>query len=282
MTKGEVDRDPAEPPRIRAGKDNRVPLYHQIYLILRSKILDGEFRPGDYLPGERDLERMFQVSRITAVRALNELAAAGLAVRERGRGTRVQFVERGIVSRGPASRGEDKDIHRGTTHEVFSALRRVDGARVTVFEYDYVEASPAVAEALDVAAGTSVQHAARVWRVGGKPFNFVITYVPVEVARHWTREDLERAPLGELMERHGIIVSLLRERVTATLADAALSERLEVSLGSPLLKIYRTAYDQDRRPVEYLIGYYPPDRYQYEAIMPRAGGSGREMPRGRE
>ena len=61
----------------RLSTQNRTPLYHQIYLILRSKILDGEYGPGEYLPGERDIEQLFDVSRITAVRALN---AAGLKV----------------------------------------------------------------------------------------------------------------------------------------------------------------------------------------------------------
>ena len=60
------------------------PLYHQIYLVLRNKIIDGEFVDGDLLPGEERTARSCGVSRITAKRALNELAEDGLVVRERG------------------------------------------------------------------------------------------------------------------------------------------------------------------------------------------------------
>ena len=63
------------------------PLYHQIYVLLRAKILDQRFGDGDLLPSEAELASSFAVSRITAKRALDEVAAAGLAVRRRGRGT---------------------------------------------------------------------------------------------------------------------------------------------------------------------------------------------------
>ena len=74
-----------------AAVDDRLPtpLYHQIYLILRDKIAGGAYRGGDLLPSEEGTARQFGVSRITAKRALNELADAGYVVRERGRGTRV-------------------------------------------------------------------------------------------------------------------------------------------------------------------------------------------------
>ena len=59
------------------------PLYHQIYLILRDKILSTDYEVDTVLPSEQETARRFGVSRITARRALDELAAAGLVVRER-------------------------------------------------------------------------------------------------------------------------------------------------------------------------------------------------------
>jgi GntR family transcriptional regulator len=38
---------------------------------------------------------------------------------------------------------------------------------------------------------------------------------------------------------------------------------LKVSVGSPMLRIVRISYDEKDRPVEYLLGLYPPDRYQF-------------------
>jgi len=63
------------------------PLYHQVYLVLRERIQSGVYADGETLPGEQELARAFDVSRITVKRALNELAANNLVSRHRGRGT---------------------------------------------------------------------------------------------------------------------------------------------------------------------------------------------------
>ncbi|MBL8549262.1 MAG: GntR family transcriptional regulator [Hyphomonadaceae bacterium] len=256
------------------GGQNRSPLYHQIYLILRSRILDGEYGPGDYLPGERDLEALFQVSRITAVRALNELAGEGLVVRERGRGTRVQFVARGIVARGPVEPGFPGGGLRDGGEKVSSQI----WADVTVHEFNYLKANRTVAEALKLAEGDLVQYAARSWRFESRPFNFVLTYVPEDIGRLWSKKEMETYPLGTLFEKHGVRINLVQEQVTATLADMLLSQRLEVSAGSPILKIKRIAFDAAGRPIEFVTGFYPPDRYQYEVTLPRKGGHVRGRP----
>ncbi len=74
----------------RLDANNRVPLYHQIFLILRNRIYGGDAGAGRHRsPASRSSCHEFGVSRITAKRALNELADAGLVIRERGRGTRV-------------------------------------------------------------------------------------------------------------------------------------------------------------------------------------------------
>jgi GntR family transcriptional regulator len=252
------------------NSQNRTPLYHQIFLILRSKIFDGEYRPGAILPGERELVEMFGVSRITAVRALNELAIAGLVVRERGRGTRVQFVGSGTVSRGPLG-GADLSgppITTGASQSSFDHLRDTSESEVTVHEFEYIAATSPIAGALQLPPGKPVQYAVRVWRFDGVPFNHITTYVPEDIGRHWTRRDLERKPLTDLLKQHGVTFGVVHERVNATLADMTLAERLQVSVGSPLLKIMRTTSDNEGRPVEYMIGFYPPERYQYDVTLP--------------
>src|SRR5690242_16490272 len=63
------------------------PLYHQLKLALTDHIVSGRWRPGTELPSEPELCRHFAVSRGTLRRALGDLAAQGLIVRQQGRGT---------------------------------------------------------------------------------------------------------------------------------------------------------------------------------------------------
>ena len=94
-------------------ENNRAPLYHQIFMILRSKIIDGEYSEKSLLPSENEIARLFGVSRITAIRALNELAAQGLVSCARGKGTIVRLVESGTIVRGPAERIRPKTERTG-------------------------------------------------------------------------------------------------------------------------------------------------------------------------
>ena len=64
-----------------------VPKYMQIRDHLINKIRTGELKQGEIIPSEWELAKMFNVSRITAVKAVKELEAQGLVVREQGRGT---------------------------------------------------------------------------------------------------------------------------------------------------------------------------------------------------
>jgi len=63
------------------------PLYIQIYNSLLDEINSGKYKPGGKLPSEKELVEQFNVSRITAKRALNKLASEGYVTRRRGQGS---------------------------------------------------------------------------------------------------------------------------------------------------------------------------------------------------
>jgi GntR family transcriptional regulator len=75
-----------------------------------------------------------------------------------------------------------------------------------------------------------------------------------------------------LLEESGVKVSGADQTLSAKLADHAVAPLLEVELGSPLLAVTRTVYDEDARPVQLLRGLYRPDRYEYRMHLTRAGG----------
>ena len=61
--------------------------YRKIFENLRKAIRDGRYPRGVPLPSEESLVRKHKVSRITAVRAMDELVKCGLVYRKRGAGT---------------------------------------------------------------------------------------------------------------------------------------------------------------------------------------------------
>jgi len=242
----------------------RTPLYYQIYVLIRDKILSGTYPNGALIPTEKQLEQTFNVSRITVKRALDELAKEGLVSRQRGRGTMVTF-----------------------SAPVSSSLGNMDGlledmlnivleTKVQILEFDYVTAAPHVTDALKLSPDAKVQHAVRTRYKDETPFSYVITYVPEDIGRSFKRTDLKDQPILALIEKSGVSISRARQTVTATLADGTTAPALNIGIGSPLLKVSRIVYDTDDRPVEYIIIYYWPGLYRINMELSRMqhGGDG--------
>jgi GntR family transcriptional regulator len=239
------------------------PLYHQIYLIIRGQILDGALAEGALVPGEEDLARQFAVSRITARRALAELAAEGLVTRGRGRGTRV------------ARREVTPPVRGGVEGLIENLMAMGLKTRVELIEFGYEPASPHVAAALRLAPGSEVQRAVRVRSLADGPFSHLTTYVPAAIGRKFGRKDLAREPLLALLERSGVVIGGAEQTISATLAGATVAPLLHTEIGAPLLRISRVVHDLADRPVEYIVGLYRPDRYQFRMSLDRVRGEER-------
>lgn len=64
-----------------------IPAYFQLKTLLLEKILGGHYGPGDRLPTEYELCKLYGISRTPVSRALTELAEEGVILRHRRRGT---------------------------------------------------------------------------------------------------------------------------------------------------------------------------------------------------
>ncbi|HEX2681125.1 MAG TPA: winged helix-turn-helix domain-containing protein, partial [Candidatus Dormibacteraeota bacterium] len=94
-------------------------LYERLYNYVLDDIRKGTLRSGDRVPSEMELARKHGVSRITSMRALQDLERAGLVERIRGKGT---FVARDLGRlpelRGPSS-GRSQRSRRLTSRIAF-------------------------------------------------------------------------------------------------------------------------------------------------------------------
>lgn len=255
-------------PRSSAGQLDSglpTPLYHQIYVLLREQILGGVYGDNELVPTEQELTRRFGVSRITAKRALNELAAEGLVVRRRGKGTTV------------ASRVAVPPVNANISGLLENLLMMGLKTKVEILDLAYVPASEEVAKALGISAGAEVQRAVRVRSIDGAPLSYTTSYVPAALGRTYSRKDLATKPLLELLERAGVLIGSADQSIGAVLADSVVGPRLGVRIGSPLLSVTRTVFDQHGRPVEYIAILYRPDRYQYRMKLARVQGAATKL-----
>jgi GntR family transcriptional regulator len=240
------------------------PLYHQIFTIVRDRIKSGAFGHGAVLPGEQELAKIFGVSRITVKRALNELANAGLVSRQRGRGTAVTF-------------NAHMPVVKGSFENLLDSLRVMGlSTEVELIRAAPAEAPAEVAELLGLQPGASVQKALRLRKIEGEPFSFLITYVPMDIARRFNAEDLAHTPLLKLLEDAGSEAVEAEQWITACAAEGLAAQHLKIMPGAPLLNIIRVMRDAEGRGVEVLHGYYRPERFQHHMTLTRRRRRGRD------
>lgn len=241
-----------------------VPLYQQIFVLLRNQIQSGDLAAGQRVMGEAELCAAFGVSRITARRALNELALQGLVERTRGRGTIVR------PRRAP-------DPMRATFDGLLENVGHIGRTTsVRVLHRGQEPANREVAARLRLDPGTPVQHALRVRETGGQAMSFLETWIPQDIAALIEGQDMSATPLLLLIEAAGVPVAGATQTITATLADATAAAALGVPAGSPLIDVRRTVTDSADRPVEFIKIRYRPELYQFQMSMRRiTGESGR-------
>lgn len=98
----------------RIERDSPVPLYHQLKTLIREQIESGLWRPGDRIPTEHELCRLYGISRSPVRQALKELEYEGVLIRRPGAGT---FVSENLSRAAPL---------RGAIHLMCSDLRWSD------------------------------------------------------------------------------------------------------------------------------------------------------------
>lgn len=238
----------------RDGIDERspTPLYHQLYVILREKILSGAFAQGDQLPSEHELAREFNVSRITVKRALDDLAAARLVVRQRGRGTHVTHAYQPQAVQAPLG---------GLLDNLAAYGKRTAAALI---EFGRELPPPHIAHALAIPPRTQVLRMVRTRSLDGEPFSHLTSHTIPAVGDSFTRADFEGALRLAAFERAGVKIKRAKQTLSATLADARVAQLLKVDVGAPLLVLTRVLYDSHDVPFDHLTVLYRPDMFQYQ------------------
>jgi GntR family transcriptional regulator len=240
--------------------NSRLPLYHQLYELLQTRIRSGEWEPGDLIPAESELTTRHGVSRITVRKVLDMLTREGLIVRARGRGT---FVAHPKLAHGMTRivSFTDDMRQRGftpSTRVLFSGL---------------MPASATIAAALNVPEGEELARIQRLRLADGEPLCVEDSLL---VHRHLPgilENDFAAKSLREVKHQmFGILWARAKQTIQAVASPAEIARLLSVKPGAPILYIERVTWSQADIPIEYLRVHYRADRYVLHNEL--QGGSG--------
>lgn len=228
------------------------PLYKEVKRQIMAELISGEWKPGHAIPAEKKLSERFAVSIGTIRKAIDELVAENIVIRQQGRGT---FV---------ATHNRDRLLF------YFFHIVGRDGAKqypvVALNAFARGKAEDDEAVKLGIHRGDTVFRIRNILKLAGAPV--IVDDIVIDQARFpgLTEKQFSGRPntiYNLYQDAFRISVVRAHERLRAILADAQSAKLLKVAPGSPLLRIARVALSYQDVPVELRISTVNTEHHEY-------------------
>lgn len=225
--------------------------YRAIAQELRDAIASGQYQPGDKLPSERELAEKHGAARNTAREAIAALRREGLASAEHGRGvfvrTKPRWMRFGRRRYSAAMRSTNELGPFGAEAVAQGRTPHVD-SRITK-----TEAPGDVADRLQIEAGAPIVQRENWYFADDEPLQIGVTYAPwhiVEGTPLADSADLGPEGIYGQFSARGHVITHIREEISARMPTREESERMQIPDGVPVIELWHTGIDAERRPFE--------------------------------
>lgn len=249
--------------RSQLRSDAPTPLYFQLYSLLKRAIVNGSVAHGTQMPTEQQLAEAFGVSRITAKRAMDELAAEELVERRRGKGTHVVYEYRPKPVQAPLV---------GMLQEIESMARHSDAA---VLSCRRLRPPAPIVDLLGLKPTAKALYLERVRSRDGQPFGHYASWT-AGLDSPLSKRDFRAEPRLEIFRREGLHITHVTQTINAAAAGDSVATHLDLEPGAPVLTLIRHSFTTDaqgeERMVDYLHVHYHPERFQYQMDLKLESG----------
>jgi GntR family histidine utilization transcriptional repressor len=202
--------------------------YQQVKNHILERVESGEWAAGHRVPSEHELVRDFGISRMTANRALRELAAEGYLNRVLGVGTFVADAE--VHSEVMQIRNiADEIAERGRRHSL------------KLLKLGRVKATAALGRLFSMAPGATLFRSLVVHNENDIPIQLEDRYVNPAMAPDYLNVDFSKTTSNAYLMQVAP-VSKVRHTVEALSPDRDICEQLRIGEGEPCLRLVRLVW----------------------------------------
>jgi DNA-binding GntR family transcriptional regulator len=241
---------PAEP---RIDRELFEPPYYQLANILRRQMATGIFRPGDRLPSEAQLCAQYEISPMTARRALTILLDEGLVTAARGRGT---FVKPLVLTTATF------DLH--AMEELFSRQR----TSIRFLSVKTIRPTERISRKLALSPGDRAISMRRLLVRDGLPVAYHREYLIFDPSRPIVEAEMSITNLQGLFDGKGATELQHGElAIQATVLTENEARLLRADAGSAAFRIEHTFYDFQEQPVSWGWFIVPGTYLQFSATV---------------
>jgi GntR family transcriptional regulator len=243
------------------------PMYQQIADDLRKKIDSGEYLRGSQLPTELDLRGQYGASRNTVRDAIKRLTSLGLVETRPGQGTFVTLRVEPFVTvlTGKATSGAGGDEGASYLSQVDTEHRRpVETTPKVEVQVPY----EGITRRLRVPPNTQVVSRHQRRYIDDVPWSLQTSFYPMDfITKGATRllmaDDIKEGTVEYLAEAIGLRQIGYRDWITARSPDNNEQEFFGVSHDATVFEVFRTAFDQYKKPMRVTVTIFPADRNQF-------------------
>lgn len=226
--------------------------YQKVIEDIKNRITNGIWAEGFLLPSEFELCSMYDVSRITIRRALEELSDAGYVVRMHGKGT---FATRPMQFRS------------GNSALGFSQHLKQSGIDVTsrLCIDEKIEATQEIRKELLLKdSEEEVWHFRRLRIIKGIPIAVMDTYVRLETSELMHSYDLEKESFFSIYTRiYEKNIGKNIFSISAVIPKKEITRLLKMKEISAGILLESTAYLEDGMPIQYDRSIFNPAYYKF-------------------
>jgi GntR family transcriptional regulator len=212
-------------------KRSRMPLYLQVAAVLRRRIEEGHWRPGQKISTLEELEEEFHVARVTVRQAVDLLQKEGLVDRQQGRGT---FVT-------------DKKINRRWLHLATSWSSLVSTIRSNVPHFIDPAGAP---NRPRLASGEgkpaeSYEFLRSLQYQGKTPYAIANVYVAKQVYDRTPERFQKETALSVVSTLDDVSIARARQTLVLDSADPETARLLEIPLNAPIAIAHCVVIDDE-------------------------------------
>ncbi len=228
--------------------------YLEIEEFIIKKIKNEEYIADEKIPSELDFAKMFDVSRMTARKALENLVSKNYLYKIERKGTYVK------------DNDEKSEIN---LDEIVSFEKRVkkEGklAETQVLKFELKKPNKLIVKKMNLEKDEKVYYYERVRLIDKEPFALEIGYIPERFAK-MKQEDV-RGSIYEFMGQNNLKIKSLKKEYIAIVPDSKIKEILNIRNNIAVFKIEYANIIQGDEMFQYTKVYYNQNRYKFIQIV---------------
>lgn len=238
----------------------KVHKYIEIKDRIKNDILNQKYRKGESIPSERELATLYDVTRVTVQKAMDNLVKEGFIERIHGKG---MFVLKNTATNVYLLNNETSDSILGFSRE-FQGQVKVTSQLLSL---DEIDADTALAQHLEIGVGDKVWSIRRIRLLDGNPVLVEDSNIPQSIIAEIPESVLREGSLyGYVEEYTGKKIKDADSIIEASLFDSELASLLNIASGLPMLKITEVTRLADKTAFNYSISYNRADIFRVKNL----------------